>query len=200
MAPGLVEEDGGGISDIEGINASLHGNEDLLIAGGADCAADAFAFGSEDDADIGIESGIRKQELIGVGMGGDATDAGIAQMGKGDGQGRAEKVRDAEDGAHAGSDGAAEVGVGGSFANDERLDAQGGGVPEDESDVDGIGDGVDGGEEAGLGKLEEFLKGGGTWDATEAEDALKKGEAGESGEDVLGGYEEVNGSGVIGEE
>ncbi len=200
MSPGLVEEDGGSIADVEGIDTGLHRDENLLIACSTDFGTDPFPFRSENDADIGVQPGIWKEELIGVRMGGDATDAGVAQLAEGNGKGGAEEVRDSKDGAHAGADGATQVGVGRRFPNNQGLDSHRGSIPQDQTNVDGIGNGIDRGEKAGLWQLKKFLEGGGTWNTTETKDALKQGEPGEAGEDFLRSNEEVDRPGMISED
>lgn len=186
LPAGLVEEDGGGGTDIEGINFVGHGDENGFVAGGEDGFGDAIAFAAEDDAAIAGEIGLGEGFPVSVGMRGDAADVVGAEGLEGFNQGLSLKDGNFEDGAHGIADRAAKPGAGTGFADDEGLNAEGDTIAHEQADVLGIGQAVHGGEQPGwLVLFEQIIERGFDGNPADGEDALEHLEADERFEEFF---------------
>jgi hypothetical protein len=199
LARGFVEEDGGGGADVERIHFLGHRYQDGFIALGQYRRGDAVAFAAEDDAAVAREIGLGERFFVGVGMGGDAADAVGAELAQGLGECQTGALRrvvaarrpylkdgNFEDRAHGVADGAAEPGAGACFADNEGLGAEGDAVAHEEADVFGIGQSIDGGEQAWRGILpEKIIERIFAGDLADGEDALEHLEADEGFEEFF---------------
>lgn len=143
----FVEKDGGSSGHVQGIDGSLHGDGDGVIAGSQDVRRQPVAFAAENDATIAGEIRLGEDVIRRARMGCEAPHAPVPQ----NLQGLLEAARfddgQLEDRAHGVPDGASEERAAGSFAYDEGLNAEGDAIANEGSEVFGIRQSIDCGEE-----------------------------------------------------
>ena len=127
-----------------------HGDGYGLVAGREHGRGNAVAFAAEDEQQSPAEVRLGQSPAVSMRMGGDATNAALAQVAQGLGQAGGFHDWELEDGAHGAAHGAAQEWAAAGFADDERLGVEGGAVADERAEVFGAGEAVRRDEQARL--------------------------------------------------
>jgi hypothetical protein len=117
LAGGFVEKDGGGVDDVEGIDARGHGDGDGAVAKVEERFGEAETFVAEEEATIVGNVRLMEPASVGVRVGGEASHALRAQFQEGMAQVFGFHHWQFEHGAHGSAHGATQVGAAAGFAD-----------------------------------------------------------------------------------
>jgi hypothetical protein len=178
LASGFEEDDGAGGGDVEGTDASGHGNAQVVVAGAADEIVQARALAAEDDDEIAGEV-----ELVVV-SGATFVESDDPKVTGLEVFEDADQVDHADDakvlgGAGAGFDGGGAQGRGAALGEDYAVDAGAIGHAEQSAEVLRVFDAIEGEDETGGGagrwRSKQIFDGGKFLRADEGDDALVRG-------------------------